>query len=26
VRSDDAQVLLGDDSVRAAYLGGDVEG
>ena len=26
VRSDDAKVLLGDDSVRAAYLGGDVEG
>ena len=26
VRSDDAHVLLGDDSVRAAYLGGDVEG
>jgi len=26
VRSDDARVLLGDDSVRAAYLGGDVEG
>ncbi|HMK10375.1 MAG TPA: ABC transporter ATP-binding protein [Acidimicrobiales bacterium] len=26
VRSDNAQVLLGDDSVRAAYLGGDVEG
>jgi branched-chain amino acid transport system ATP-binding protein len=26
VRTDDAKVLLGDDSVRAAYLGGDVEG
>jgi branched-chain amino acid transport system ATP-binding protein len=26
VRADDAKVLLGDDSVRAAYLGGDVEG
>ena len=26
VRSDDAKVLLGDDSVRAAYLGGDVQG
>ncbi len=25
VRADDAKVLLGDDSVRAAYLGGDVE-
>ncbi len=26
VRSADAQTLLGDDSVRAAYLGGDVAG
>ena len=26
VRTDEAKVLLGDDSVRAAYLGGDVEG
>ena len=24
VRSDDAKALLGDESVRAAYLGGDV--
>ena len=26
VRTDDAKALLDDDSVRAAYLGGDVEG
>ncbi len=26
VRSDNAKTLLGDDSVRAAYLGGNVEG